>query len=63
MPFLFTVASNICNSQENVRQAYNEALNVAVPEMYLRAQGAMGPAMYTPTDDPRAILLSLQQDT
>ena len=33
----FTVALNIYNSQENVRQAYNKALNVTVPEMYRRA--------------------------
>ena len=57
----FTVASNIDNSQENVRQAYLKALNVAVPEAYRRAQGDMSPATYTPTDDPRAILLNLQR--
>ena len=56
----FSVASNIYNSQENVRQAYIKALNVAVPEAYRRAQGDMSPAMYIPTDDPRSILLSLQ---
>ena len=42
----FTVASNIYNSQENVRQAYLKVLNVAVPEAYQRAQGDMGPFMY-----------------
>ena len=57
----FTVASNIYNSQENVRQAYLKALNVAVPEAYRRAQGDMSPATYSPTDDPRAILLNLQR--
>ena len=56
----FTVASNIYNVRENIRQTYLKALNVVVPEAYQRAQGDMGPAMYTPTDDPRAILLSLQ---
>ena len=55
------MASNLYNSQENVRQAYLKALNVAVPEAYRRAQGDMGPAMYTTRDDPRAILLSLQR--
>ena len=57
----FTVVSNIYNSQENVRQVYLKALNVAVPEASRRAQGDMGPAMYTATDVPRAILLSLQR--
>ena len=57
----FTVASNIYNVRENIRQTYLKALNVVVPEAYQRAQGDMGPAMYTPTDDPRAILLSLQR--
>ena len=56
----FMVALNIYNSQENVRQAYIKALNVAVPEAYRRAQGDMSPAMYTPTDGPRAILLNLK---
>ena len=55
------MASHIYNSQENVRQAYLKALNTAVPEAYRRAQGDMGPTMYTATDDPRAILLSLQR--
>ena len=55
------MASNIYNSQENVRQAYLKALNVPVPEAYRRAQGDMGPTMYMATDDPRAILLSLQR--
>ena len=55
------VASNIFNSQENARKAYIKALNVAVPEAYQRAQGDMSPAMYTLTDDPRAILLNLQR--
>ena len=43
----FTVASNIYNSQENVRQAYLKALNVAVPEAYQTAQGDIGPAVYS----------------
>ena len=55
------MASNIYNSQENVRQVYLKALNVVVPEVYRRAQGDMGLATYTATDDPRAILLSLQR--
>ena len=55
------VASNIFNSQENARKAYIKALNVAVPEEYRRTQGDMSPAMYTPMDVPRAILLNLQR--
>ena len=55
------MASNIYNSQENVRQTYLKALNIAVPEAYRRAQEDMSPATYTPTDDPRAILLNLQR--
>ena len=42
----FTVASNIYNSQENVRQAYIKALNVAAPEAYRRVQGDMSPSRY-----------------
>ena len=34
---------------------------MAVPEAYRRAGGDVGPAVYTPTDDPRAILVSLQR--
>ena len=34
---------------------------IPAPEMYRRAQGDVGPAIYTPTDDPRAILLGLQR--
>ena len=57
----YNVMSNIYNSQENVRQAVNNALTVVVPEMYRRAQGNLGPAIYAPTDDPRAILLGLSR--
>ena len=57
----FNVASSIYNSQGNVRQVYIKALNVAVPEAHQKAQGDMSSAMYTPTDDPRAILLNLQR--
>ena len=57
----FNVAPNIYNSQENVRQTINNALIIAVPEMYRRAQGDLDPAIYAPTDDPRAILLSLNR--
>ena len=32
-----------------------------VPERYRKTQGDMGPAIYTPMDDPRAILLGLQR--
>ena len=53
--------SNIYNSQENGRQATNKALAIAIPEVYRRAHGDMGPAIYTSTDDPRAILLGLQR--
>ena len=55
----FNVASNIYNSQENMRQAINNALTITVPEMYQRAQGDLGLAIYAPMDDPRAILLDL----
>ena len=57
----FNVASNIYNSQENVRQATNNAMTIAVPGMFRRAQGDLGPAIYSPTDDPRAIVLGLQR--
>ena len=55
------MVSNIYNSQENVRQAYLKALNIAVPEAYRRAQGDMSPVTYSPMNDPRAILLNLQR--
>ena len=57
----FAMASNIFQSQENVRQAINKALTVAVPEAYRRAGGDVGPAACVPTDDPRAILVILQR--
>ena len=57
----FNVASNIYQSQENVRQAINNALTAAVPEAYRRAGGEVGPAVYTPTDNPRVILMGLQR--
>ena len=38
-----------------------KALTAAVPEAYRRAGGDVGPAVYTLTDDPRAILVSLQR--
>ena len=57
----YNFMANVYNSQENVRQAINNALTAAVPEMYRRAQGQLGPAVYTPTEDPRAILLSLNR--
>ena len=57
----YNFMANVYNSQENVRQAINNALTVAVPEMYRRAQGNLGPAIYAPTEDPRAILLSLSR--
>ena len=55
------MASKIYNSQENVRQAINNALTIAILEMYQRAQGDLGPAIYSPTDEPRAIILSLSR--
>ena len=55
----YNVARNIYLSQENVRQAINKALTEAVPETYQRGGGDLGPPVYTPTDDPRAILTSL----
>ena len=57
----FTVASNIYNTQENIWQVTNKALMIAVLEMCRRAQGGMGPAIYTPTDNLRAILLGLMR--
>ena len=42
----FAVASSIFQSQENVHQAINKALTVAVPEAYKRADGDVGPAVY-----------------
>ena len=41
----YNFMANVYNSQENVRQAINNALTVAVPEMYRRAQGQLGPAV------------------
>ena len=57
----YNFMANVYNIQENVRQAINKALTAAVPEMYRRAVGQLGPAVYTPTEDPRDILISLKQ--
>ena len=57
----FAVASDVFQNQENVQQAINKALTAAVPEACRRAGGDVGPAVYTPTDDPRVILVSLQR--
>ena len=57
----FIVAFNIYNPQENVQQSTNKALTIAMPEIYRWAQGDMSPTIYTPTDNPRAILLDLQR--
>ena len=57
----YGVAKNIYLSQENVRQAINKALTAAVPENFRRAGGDVGPPVYTPTDDPRAILSGLHR--
>ena len=48
----YNYMANVYNSQENVRQAINNALTAAIPEMYRRAQGQLGPAVYTPKEDP-----------
>ena len=48
-------------SQENVRCAVINALNVAVPQAYRRmAGGGVGVRNYRPTDIPMAILASLR---
>jgi hypothetical protein len=57
----YNVAKNIFLCQENVRQAINKALTAAVPETFRRGGGDIGPPVYTPTDDPRVILASLNR--
>ena len=57
----FQARKTIYASQENVRNAINKALTKAVPASFRRAGGAVGPAVYTATDDPGAILLDLQR--
>ena len=57
----YNVTKNIFQSQENVRQAVNKALTAAVPENFRRAGGNVRPNVYMPTDDPRAILISLHR--
>ena len=48
-------------SQENVHAAINKALIAAVLTTFRRARGAVGPLVYTATDNPGAILLDLQR--
>ena len=47
--------------QENIRTAINKALTAAVPITLRRAGGAVGPPVYTATDNPGAILLDFQR--
>ena len=49
----YNVAKTIFQCQENVRQAINAALTAAVPEIFRRGGGDLGPAIYTPTDGAR----------
>ena len=48
----FAVASDIFQSQENMRQATNKALTVTVPEAYRRAGGNVGASAPNPTPTP-----------
>ena len=57
----YNVQKIIFQSQENVRQATNAAMTAAVPEIFRRGGGDMGPAIYTPTDSPGLILASLNR--
>ena len=57
----FQARKTVYVSQENVRNAINQALTKAVPPTFRRIGGSVGPAVYTATDDPGAILLDLQR--
>lgn len=57
----YQAAKGIYISQENVRAAINKALTAAVLTTFRRAKGAVGPPVYTATDNPEAILLDLQK--
>ena len=52
-------ATNIYPSQENVRQAINKALTAAIPATFRRAGDNIEPNVYTATDDPGMIMVSL----
>ena len=56
----FQARKSVYVSQENVRNAINQALTKVVPASFRRAGGVVGPAVYTATDDPGTILLDLQ---
>ena len=56
----YNVYKKVYDSQENVRHAVINALNVAVPQAYRRvAGGGVGVRNYRPTESPMAILTSL----
>ena len=57
----YQAAKVIYISQDNVRAAINKALTAAVQIIFRGAGGAVGPPVYTATDDPGAILLDLQR--
>ena len=47
----FQARKTVYVSQENVRNAINQALTKAVPATFRRAGGSVGPVVYTATDD------------
>ena len=56
---IFTAASKVYTSQQNVKAAVNEALNVAIPRAYRRNAGVIGVREFRANDDPREIIATL----
>jgi hypothetical protein len=58
---LYDANKAVYDSQQNVRQAVNEDLNVAVPNAFLKPAGnQIGTKVYTVSDNPRDILDNLR---
>eukprot|EP00804_Cyclotella_cryptica_P006088 CCRYP_010701-RA/>CCRYP_010701-RA protein AED:0.44 eAED:0.36 QI:0/-1/0/1/-1/1/1/0/470 len=58
---LYEANKAVYNSQQNVRRAVNEALNIAVPNAFRKPAGnQIGTKVYTVRDHPREILDSLR---
>ena len=56
---IFGAAIIVYTSQQNVKGAFNDALNEAVPKAYRRNPNVIGVREFRPNDDPRKIIALL----